>query len=291
MRINSKSQSCYFKSPTIELCNHGLNIKKPVSIITKCKHLYNHEWKRGKITTFSRSSARLLREKLVRMPSSKQGYCTYGVTLTLPKDAYFTIDDDFINYFSKFWHNFKQRLRDNARKNKFSDELIVVWRIELTKNRVPHFHLIVYTMDKRDVSFICDLWIKALSKYYNIVPIRNVACKIQEISNFEGAYKYICSHASKHKKEQLGWQGKQWGIFFPKKIAKNILTNAMTYDMLQLNQVAECKLCDFAILSFGSYFKVLRVLRKLYNNRFLASLKTHFLVNDTREKIMRYAME
>lgn len=291
MKITSKSQTGFLKSPTIELCNHGLNIKKPVSILKKCSHLFNHEWKRGKITTFSRSSARLLREKLVRMPSQKQGYLTYGVTLTLPKDAYFTIDDDFISYFSKFWHNFKQRLRDNARKNRFSDELIVVWRIELTKNRVPHFHLIVYTMDRKDINYICDLWVKALSKYYNIFPIRNVACKIQEISNFEGAYKYICSHASKHKKEQLGWQGKQWGIFFPKKIAKNILTNAMSYDMLRSDSVAECKLCDFAILSFGSYFKVLRLLRKLYNNRFLASLKTHFLVNDTREKIMRYAME
>lgn len=291
-KIPQRVESSFYQNPTLELCPHGLQVSKPKCLVRKHGlHLVNHDWKRGKQTTFSRASARLLREKLVRMPSIEMGYNSYGVTLTLQKDAFFSASDDYIEYFRKFWKAFRVRLFDNAKKDRFSDDFFLVWRIELTKNRVPHFHTIVYTRSYKDVIYFGDLWLKAVKKWYNIEPIRNVAIDIKEISNFEGAYKYIASHASKHKKDQLGWNGRQWGVIFPKKIAKDILTNISSYDNMALNSVGKCKLCKFVSISFKSYWSILRILRKIYKNNYLVSLKTHFLTSNSSEKIMRFAME
>jgi len=37
--------------------------------------------------------------------------------------------------------------------------------------------------------------------------------RFKKIDNESGWYLYETMHSSKHKKEQLGWEGKQWGIW------------------------------------------------------------------------------
>lgn len=291
-KIPQLAESSFYNNPQLEICEHGISVTKPKYLGFKkhCKHLYGHEWKRGKITTFSRNSSRLLKEKLVRMPSIRQGYFNIGVTLTLPKDAFFDASDDSISYFHKFWRNYRQRLIDNASKGRFSEGFFLVWRIELTKNRVPHFHIICYTKDKKDVLFMSDIWLAMVKKYYNITPYRDASVKIQEITSYEGAYKYIATHSSKHKKDQLGWQGRQWGIIFPNSIAKKLLQDAFSSDIIDVRKSRKMQVMKFGYneLTFSNYFKLLRVLRKLWKNPYLASLKTHFLLTDTKVKIMRY---
>lgn len=288
MKISSIRDTSVFTNAKIEECEHGISIEKPKYLYRKFFHLENHAWKRGGITTFSRSSSRNLREKLVRMPSRNQGFLNVGITLTLKKESFFSKENE-IEFFNKFWKNFRQRIIDNASKGRFTDKFFLVWRIELTKNKVPHFHIICFTQDRKDVVFLQDIWLKMVEKYYHYSPNREVACKIQDITSSEAAYSYLSCHSSKHKKEQLGWKGRQWGIIFPTKIAKNFLQFLQGSAILEGEEVGKSQLCKgYVEVSFCNYWKFLRVLRHLYKSRLMVGLKTHFLTTDTKKKLMRY---
>ena len=56
------------------------------------------------------------------------------------------------------------------------------------------------------------LWLKQLEHYGLNTPaasVRSVDCMVIKSDN---AIHYLCDHESKRKQEQLGWQGRQWGI-------------------------------------------------------------------------------
>lgn len=287
-------------------CSHGLIFRKPLKA---------REWvipsrsKRGKITTFSRSSAKNLRDKLIQIPD-KVG--VYGVTLTLQKDKYFEHD---VEYFRNFWLSFSQAVKRAVRKGDLTEHLYLLWRIELTQNRVPHFHVILSTYSPKDIAVYCGLWVKMVKKHYNYTPIASVAVNIRAIDSYEEAYAYVCAHSSKHKRSQLGWQGRQWGMQFASAKAKKYYQDSMSTEFKDVDKtgVAECKLWN--TLDEKTYFAIKRVLRKMFysklrsngifsclkpdrhklcrvSSRYLAmrqsSQSSHFVCEDTKLKVMEY---
>lgn len=210
---------------------------------------------RGKITTFSRASARNMRERLVKLPDLSG---IYGVTFTVPLESYRQYGKE---YFKRFWHNFYCTLKRSVKGWQY-----FVWRIELTENGVPHFHTLVKVIESETQYFtieeIKNRWVKAVKKYYGVNVPPDYAVNIRLIDNFGDAYAYVSTHASKHKQAQLGWQGRQWGIIFRDKHEKECYIKALDEQEVR---VAESQLWN---VSEKQQVIVKRVLRKLFYSKF-----------------------
>ena len=153
---------------------------------------------RGDITGLSIGSARRLRRYLTQ--NSRPDCHIYGVSLTLPgaHDA-------------GLWESMAKRLRNDAIRAGVS----YVWRIELQRRKVPHFHLVAWVPNgSKGHRIFTENWIeylpperqkmKGVSRYcVDLRPMKE---------NSVEWYAYLVAHAYKKKKSQLGWKGKQWGI-------------------------------------------------------------------------------
>lgn len=183
---------------------------------------------RGKITTFSSKSCRRLRDLLLSVYIPNNQYLAITVTLPsckLPFEIAFmfslltgwnlaTFTRDYIS--SSDWRDLIQRFRNNLCRSNLSG----VWRIELQKRQVPHLHIIGFGNDINAVSEYAKCWFDAVDflKDFNGIPltfsegflIYGFVCKFVKSENW---FKYLASHTSKHKECQIGWQGRQWGVF------------------------------------------------------------------------------
>lgn len=183
---------------------HGLIVKKSID---EDKEIFipKERSKRGKVTTFSRHSARRMKNKLMILPDN-QGL--YGITLTFKRGTINNPED-----LRHWWNLFCCALRRSAKKCKISPLLYVLWRIELQKNGTPHFHLVLSTDVSSDIIAFRNLFFDYIIKRLRYCPPDN-AFQVRSLNDSDEAYSYISSHSSKHKKSQLGWKGRQWGIFF-----------------------------------------------------------------------------
>lgn len=215
----------------VSMHNHGLKLKRvykgrPKDFIQKCM---GDKWcKRGKVTTFSRFSARNLKEKLLNLPWG-EGVCMYGVTLTLQADAYASVDDP-VETFRRHWSSFVVIVSKMARERVLASYFSFVWRIELTLKGTPHLHCILCTNFPPDVLLFQATWVRLVRKWYGYTPHENVAAKYRRIDNCEAAFSYVGAHASKHKRDQLGWQGRQWGFICPTPFAKSFYKSQVGLD-------------------------------------------------------------
>jgi len=96
-----------------------------------------------------------------------------------------------------------------------------VWRIELQKRKQPHLHVVLWTPGMEQLGskllLIVNAWLECLPEVNRDHPGAD-----RHAIHWKGPYSdieqsprwmaYIGAHASKRKREQLGWQGKQWGI-------------------------------------------------------------------------------
>lgn len=154
---------------------------------------------RGKIEGFSAKSAQRLRKMLCRLDFES----VYSITLTLPKC-------DIGLDFRALWHSFVIRVR-RALPN-----IAIIWRIELQQREVPHWHLIAITSDYFRCFDIKQLWFDSVRSWHSEIitaPFFLHGVKICNYTLTSGrTINYFSSHVSKHKKSQLGWQGRQWGV-------------------------------------------------------------------------------
>ena len=167
-----------------------------------------HKRVKGDISSFSAASCARLRKSLcVFRPSWDVRLC--GLTLTIPGDILQP------SYLRLIWHLFRVRA-----SQKFSD-LPWVWRIELQKRKQAHFHLVVYGRSFKDAFGLRELWEdviqRKLSRYLDkktMSAFLRHGVKIDDLSGCDssGVIGYLCDHTSKHKQEQIGWIGRQWGI-------------------------------------------------------------------------------
>lgn len=171
--------------------------------------------KRGSVDGFSLSSRRRMREFL--LCRSVKGSMLYGVTLTIPSplDELKTEEENrakrekiFLKFrvcLQRFFVYFKRRFPDSA----------CVWRIEIQQNAMPHLHIVSYHFSFVSTSDYLSLWFSCISGVFSIPSLLNFsryAVKVDLLDGRIAAFRYVCDHGSKHKRSQLGWIGRQWGV-------------------------------------------------------------------------------
>lgn len=156
------------------------------------------EKKRGKISTFSSASAKRMREFIILnhcpAPLIMEG------SLTIPGEI--SVEEWF-----QSWKRFRMRLSYY--------KIPIIWRVELQKRGQPHIHCIAYCKEDQ-ARWLHDFnsWISCLPERCRNHPhAKDRAARWYCVKEEQKEWlSYTTGHASKHKKDQLGWKGKQWGI-------------------------------------------------------------------------------
>ena len=172
--------------------------------------------KKGDIKSFSQASARRLRETLALAKPVDENQVPWGVTLTIPGPV---LSDDKVR---SIWRDFQTHY---LRRKFWSNP--VVWRIELQQRKQAHWHLVVWARPIHQGVYYTTMafdmaraWRQCVLKHIDPLEERTAfgfdvhGVKVQALSaaSATGIIGYLCDHASKHKQEQLGWKGRQWGV-------------------------------------------------------------------------------
>lgn len=169
-----------------------------------------HKREKGDINTFSAASASRLRRSLCVL-RPKYDCRIVGLCLTIPGDIIQS------SYLRSIWHLFRVRASQKL------PDLPWVWRIELQKRKQAHFHIIVYGRSFADGFALREIWEDVIRRKVYLSGICSDVqykaflrhgVKVDDLSGFNssGIIGYLCDHQSKHKQEQLGWIGRQWGV-------------------------------------------------------------------------------
>ena len=195
---------------------HGVLVRRPrrpgtkigdVSGLKKAKRC----GKEGMV--FGRTSALNLRSKLMTLPAVRG---VYGVTLTIDRH-YYEGPEQVRKFWALFCPLWKRRLEEGISENTY-----FVWRIELQKNGTPHWHCIFCADTEKDVLHFRRVYIEAVKMFFGYDAPLEAAVNIRLLDDFSQAFGYVASHATKHKQEQLGWRGRQWGMLFRTPAAKSL---------------------------------------------------------------------
>lgn len=162
---------------------------------------------RGDIKGFSNGSARRLRETLAL---AKHDGEIFGFTLTIPGKVLPT------SQVRRLWHGFMLQYKRNHK-------CPMVWRIELQKRKQAHWHCVAWIhhpLALAEAINIGQLWRRVVRNHVGALPrktdigfdLHGVDIKVLKGATPTGMIDYLCDHASKHKREQLGWRGRQWGV-------------------------------------------------------------------------------
>ena len=171
---------------------------------------------RGVIRGWSAASVRRLRETLFgySVPDS----VAYGVTLTLPWSDEFCRSDacqpEFLRFVKVFRQRFIRTLPHSA----------LVYRVELQQRGAPHIHAVLWlaSVDRSNAlpsvdDKLLEMWITSVSDLHGgrLDHFAKYGIKVNPMDgiNKQSLFRYLADHASKHKQAQLGWKGRQWGIF------------------------------------------------------------------------------
>lgn len=156
--------------------------------------------KRGEITTLSRKSRQRLREFM--LTHHREGCDPFSITMTTHQV-----------YSPEQWESIVKRFRTSLAR-KFPD-WPACWRVELQTRQTPHLHTLFYAPKELPAHVvrecIANLWLKASREDQDRhAQKHSVFCS----EGYDGGWiRYITLHSSKHKQEQLGWKGRQWGIW------------------------------------------------------------------------------
>ncbi len=183
---------------------------------------------RGKVNGFSRKSANRLRNLL--FPLDFEG--AFGIALTAPPWATVSPEKAF----------------DTLSRNKSRCPALrsLVWRKEVTRKGVPHYHAIVFLQEPsfagllRVQKWLVEEWSKALLP--KLCPARvGLCCKAKfrpadtnagrdwvrsvnlgkdnlTLITSANAVQYLCDHTSKHKAYQAKTTGRPWGVWFKSRL-------------------------------------------------------------------------
>lgn len=166
---------------------------------------------RGDITTFSRASSRRLRESLALAKLKGAEATIWGLTLTIPGRILAPSE------VRRLWKDFTMMVR------KYHGDTPLLWRIELQKRKQAHWHCVVWAEKGRGAVvpvMLGELWKSTARRHVGALReatdmgFDKFGAKLRCLdgSTATGVIGYLADHTSKHKREQLGWQGRQWGI-------------------------------------------------------------------------------
>lgn len=164
----------------------------------------------GDIKGFSNASRRRLREKLALAKHIEGTSSMLGVCLTIPGPI---VKPETSRH---LWQNFRQLWRKHFPTVPF------LWRIELQQRGQPHWHLVFWcpasVEESKIKSNIMLFWFRGVDGLgldcKTIAAFLKHGIDIQTLDKKQasGIIGYIADHTSKHKREQLGWKGRQWGF-------------------------------------------------------------------------------
>lgn len=156
----------------------------------------NQDTQRGVIEGFSPEAARRLREWF--MKQKVDGFNLWAITLT--SHANFSPDE---------WRAVMKRFRNSVLFNGWAG----VWRVELQRRKAPHAHVAFWLPPSVTLADVSALWLQSTGETQDQAA-REHAVDGREIpANETGWAVYMGLHSGKHKASQLGWKGKQWGIW------------------------------------------------------------------------------
>lgn len=158
------------------------------------------ETSRGEIKGFSKQSASRLREFM--LTHHKEGAHPFAVTLTTQGI-----------YEPAEWETIVKRFRSSiARKH---PDWAACWRVELQRRKTPHLHC-VFWLDQAAPAHVWKvpltrLWIAATKE--DSVDVWKYSVHVKDLADHDAWMIYCTLHDSKSKQAQLGWKGRQWGIW------------------------------------------------------------------------------
>lgn len=151
---------------------------------------------RGRITGFSDEAARRLRESFMSL--KVDGYRFWAVTLTTHQI-----------YSPREWRQITKRFRQAVIRAKWAG----LWRVELQRRKAPHLHVAFWLPVGVGLSQVAALWLKACREHNDAESIKHAVQGREIDQNESGWAVYMALHDGKSKAAQLGWEGKQWGIW------------------------------------------------------------------------------
>ena len=196
------------RSSSVKSCANGLLVD--TGCVYKVLKMPKKRAKRGEITEFSRHSRKRLQNALLTLFPPK-GWVRFGLCVTVPGQCD-NWQEDWLKAVDRFWKN----LERNGTFN-YSG----IYRVELQQRGMPHMHLVMFASTDK-VLFAAAVasaaWRKALEAWtIEDKSIANnwregITARWDEITH-ANSFRYLYDHQSKKKQAQLGYKGKQWGIF------------------------------------------------------------------------------
>lgn len=205
------------RSPSVKSCANGLLVDTG-SIPHVIKHSLNRA-KRGEITQFSRHARKRLQNALLTLHPPK-GWVRFGICVTVPAQS----DDwqeEWLSCVQRYWIILSRHPAAN-----FSG----IYRVELQQRGMPHMHIVMFSDAENwelAAMYSSSAWRQALKSWKvdgkSVADcfIFGVTVKCQEIT-YANSFRYLYDHESKQKQAQLGYKGKQWGIFARKWLSGEI---------------------------------------------------------------------
>ena len=149
---------------------------------------------RGAIEGFSPEAARRLREFCVTQEA--KGLVPWSTTLTVHRRV--TPDE---------WRQFMQTFRMRLKRRGWAG----VWRVELQRRKVPHVHVALWLPPEEMLGSVVVSWCESTGEMTDVDALKH-AVKGRRIES-SGWAVYLALHSGKEKSAQLGWKGKQWGVW------------------------------------------------------------------------------
>ena len=151
---------------------------------------------RGVIEGFSNEAARRHKGSFMTLHAPGRQLWAYSLTVHRPLTA-------------EQWRATVQRFRMKVKRATWAG----IWRVELQRRKVPHLHVALWLPEgvtREDVSM---LWLESTREQNDPEAWAHAVKGMKIEQGAAGWAVYMAMHAGKHKEEQLGWLGKQWGIW------------------------------------------------------------------------------
>lgn len=182
--------------------------------------------KRGQVKGFSRASRKRLMDWLNAIDRGAVSVALF-VTLTYPStwpDAW----QVWKRHLDTFLKRFKRQFPSTS----------IVWRLEFQKRGAPHFHLLVFGVERVDAAWLSQAW-------YEIVGSGDekhlkAGTQVQAVRDFRGVLAYASKYIGKASEDAIDC-GRIWGV-----IGREVLP-------VRLVQL---------VLPWADYFNVRRLLRR-----------------------------
>jgi hypothetical protein len=159
--------------------------------------------KRGEITGLSSKAVTRMLTWLLEN-RGPDGADPYAVTLTTRG-----------TYSPAEWRSIIKRFRTTLRRK--APQWAGLWRVELQRRQTPHLHCVIWSPASRIEVYgaLRRWWLEAVGEAEDRHSWR-YAVRVKECppgKDRRGWAAYTALHGGKSKAEQLGWQGKQWGVW------------------------------------------------------------------------------